>query len=125
LPLSMPRKKASRSVNEPKRPCSELVFGKDVGLLPHSIDRYGRLVARVLIDNQDAGLELLKRGLCPMYGKYVTEAPTESNPVTGLLRQPHNLINSASVHPDPVPPWEGRKSGKERFRTVMKRCLEG
>src|SRR5215510_11654261 len=47
-----------------KAAMSELVFGKDVKLRPHAIDRYGRLVARVLIDNQDAGLELLKQGLC-------------------------------------------------------------
>ena len=43
---------------------SELVFDKDVELLPHSIDRYGRLVARVIVEGQDAGLELLKQGLC-------------------------------------------------------------
>jgi hypothetical protein len=27
-----------------------LMFGKDVKLRPHTIDRYGRLVARVLVD---------------------------------------------------------------------------
>jgi hypothetical protein len=36
---------------------SDLVFGKDVELRPHSIDRYGRLAARVLVDGRDAGLE--------------------------------------------------------------------
>jgi len=40
---------------------SELVFGKDVMLQPHTIDRSGRLVARVLVDGQDAGLQLLKK----------------------------------------------------------------
>jgi endonuclease YncB( thermonuclease family) len=47
-----------------KQAMSELVFGKDVKLRPHTIDRYGRLIARVIVDNQDAGLELLKEGLC-------------------------------------------------------------
>jgi endonuclease YncB( thermonuclease family) len=56
---------------------SELVFGKDVKLRPHTFDRYGRLIARVIIDNQDAGLELLKQGLCWVYEKYVGEAPPE------------------------------------------------
>ena len=73
----MPRKKASRSVNEPKRPCSELVFGKDVGLCLIRSIVTGAWLPRVLIDNQDAGLELLKRGLCRVYEKYVTEAPAE------------------------------------------------
>jgi hypothetical protein len=31
---------------------------------PHTIDRYGRLVARVLVDGRDAGPGLLKQGLC-------------------------------------------------------------
>src|SRR5262249_573097 len=56
---------------------SELVFGKDVKLRPHTIDPYGRLVARVLVDGQDAGLELLKQGLCLVYEKYVGEAAPE------------------------------------------------
>src|SRR6516162_3188948 len=47
-----------------KQAMSELVFGKDVKLRPHAVDRYGRLVARVIVDAQDAGLELLKQGLC-------------------------------------------------------------
>ena len=37
---------------------SDLVFGKDVNLQAHSVDRYGRLVAQVFVDGQDAGLEL-------------------------------------------------------------------
>jgi hypothetical protein len=40
---------------------SALVFGEDVKLRPNTIDGYGRLVARVLVDNQDASLELAMR----------------------------------------------------------------
>jgi endonuclease YncB( thermonuclease family) len=39
---------------------SEPVFGKEVELQPHTIDRYGRMVAEVFAGNQDAGLKLLK-----------------------------------------------------------------
>jgi endonuclease YncB( thermonuclease family) len=49
-----------------------LLFGKE--LRPHTIDRYGWLVARVLVDNQDAGFELLKQGLCWVYEQYMPEA---------------------------------------------------
>src|SRR4029077_11621034 len=34
-----------------KQAMSDLVFGKDVELRPHTIDRYGRLVARVFVDS--------------------------------------------------------------------------
>jgi endonuclease YncB( thermonuclease family) len=60
-----------------KQAMSELVFGKDVELHPHSIDRYGRLVAVVYVNGTDAGLELLKEGLCWVYEKYVVQAAAE------------------------------------------------
>jgi endonuclease YncB( thermonuclease family) len=52
-----------------KEALSKLVFDKEVELRPHTIDRYGRLVARVFVANQDVGLELLKAGLCWVYEK--------------------------------------------------------
>jgi endonuclease YncB( thermonuclease family) len=55
-----------------KAAMSELVFGKDVKLRPHSIDRYGHLVARVVVDGQHAGLQRLKQGLCWVYEKSVS-----------------------------------------------------
>jgi endonuclease YncB( thermonuclease family) len=38
-----------------KAAMSELVFGKDVKLRPHTIDRHGRLIARVLVDGRTQG----------------------------------------------------------------------
>ena len=52
-----------------KQAMSDLVFGKDVKLRPHTIDRYGRLVAVVYVGDTDAGFELLKQGLCWVYEK--------------------------------------------------------
>jgi endonuclease YncB( thermonuclease family) len=44
-----------------KQAMSTLVFGKDVELRFHTVDRYGRLVCMVFVDGTDAGLELIKR----------------------------------------------------------------
>ena len=66
-----------------KQAMSELVLGKDVVLQPYTIDRSGRLVARVFIDGQDAGHELLKQGLCWVYEKYVGQA-------SALIRSPQD-----------------------------------
>jgi len=60
-----------------KEAISDLVLGRDVELRPHKIDRYGLLVARVLVDNREAGLELLKQGLCWVFEKHVDEAPAK------------------------------------------------
>jgi len=88
---------------------SGLAFGKDVILRPHTIDRRGRLVARVLVDNQDAGLELLKQGLCWVYEKYVGEALPEIQTnywAAQATAQSHRL--GLWPDPDPVPPWKWR-----------------
>jgi endonuclease YncB( thermonuclease family) len=89
---------------------SELVFDKDVELRPDSIDRYGRLVVRVLVDGQDAGLELLKQGLCWVYEKYVGEASGE---IQTSYRDAQNRAEAEKAglwqDPDPMPPWEWRK----------------
>jgi micrococcal nuclease len=97
-----------------KQAMSELVFGRDVGLRPHSIDRYGRLVARVLVDNQDAGLELLKQGFCWVYEKYVAQASAE---IQAAYRSAQSAAQSEKTglwqDPNPVPPWEWRKEKRE------------
>ena len=99
---------------------SELVFGKDVQLLPHTIDRYGRLVARVIVEGQDAGLELLKAGLCWVYEKHVGEASDE---IQASYRDAQASARSEKAglwsDPDPVPPWEWRKSEKKRSEMMQ------
>ena len=46
--------------NRAKQFTSRLVFGKHVHILPKEKDRYGRLVARVRVDDTDVSLELVK-----------------------------------------------------------------
>jgi endonuclease YncB( thermonuclease family) len=93
-----------------KQAMNELVLGKDVVLQPYTIDRSGRLVARVFIDGQDAGLELLKQGLCWVYEKHVGEA---SALVQTRYRNAQDVAQAQKAglwqDPAPVPPWEWRK----------------
>jgi endonuclease YncB( thermonuclease family) len=93
-----------------KQATSELIFGKDAKIRPQTIDRYGRVVARVLVDNRDAGLELLKQGLCWVYEKYIPQATID---VEASYRAAQAVAQSDKLglwqDPDPVPPWEWRK----------------
>jgi endonuclease YncB( thermonuclease family) len=57
-----------------KQAMSQLVFGKDIALYPHTIDRYRRTVGVIYSDGTDAGLELLHQGLAWCYGRYLSEA---------------------------------------------------
>ena len=74
------------------------------------IDRYGRLVARLLVNGQDAGLELLKQGLCGVYEKNIGEA---SALVQARYRNGQDAAQAQKAglwqDPAPVPPWEWRK----------------
>jgi endonuclease YncB( thermonuclease family) len=54
---------------------SDLVFGHEVTLYPHAIDRHGRTVAIVYADDKDIGLEMLKAGLAWPYYRYLLQAP--------------------------------------------------
>src|SRR6516162_4973363 len=102
-----------------KQAMSELVFDKDVELLPHTIDRYGCLVAREIVDGQDAGLELLKEGLCWVYEKHVGEAPDE---IQTDYRDAQDDAQSEKgglwQDPDPVPPWEWRKGKRASLQAA-------
>jgi endonuclease YncB( thermonuclease family) len=68
------------------------------------------IIARVLIDNQDAGLELLKQGLCWVYEKYVGQTSAE---IQTSYREAQDAAQAERVglwqDPDPIPPWEWRK----------------
>jgi len=50
-PSPSPAEKRQAFGARAKQAMSELVFGKDIELRPHAIDRYGRTVAQVVSDN--------------------------------------------------------------------------
>src|ERR1700730_7815037 len=60
-----------------KQAMSEMVFGKEIDLRPHALDRYGRTVAQVGVDGKDVGLEMVRRGMAWVYELYITEASLE------------------------------------------------
>jgi endonuclease YncB( thermonuclease family) len=98
-----------------KQAMSALVFGKDVELRFHTVDRYGRLVCMVFSDGTDAGLELIKEGLAWAYSKYLFEASVET-------QQSYTAAEAAAraariglwADAEPQPPWEYRRLEKER-----------
>lgn len=55
-----------------------LVFGRDVTVTGKDVDAYGRLVARVAVDNADASESLITAGLGCTYRRYVTDAALEA-----------------------------------------------
>jgi endonuclease YncB( thermonuclease family) len=103
-----------------KQAMSALVFGKEVELRPHTIDRYGRLVAIVYMDGTDAGLEMIRQGYAWCYDRYLPEA---SEAIQASYRQAQEGARTKQAglwsDPDPIPPWEWRKTEKDRSRTIQ------
>ena len=84
---------------------SELVFGKQVQVKEYYPDRYGRMVARVLVGGQDVSRELVRAGLAWHYKRY-SKDPVLAEAEAEARRAEVGLWSMPSA----VPPWEWRKS---------------
>jgi micrococcal nuclease len=109
-----------------KQAMSELVFGKDIDLLPHAIDRYGRTVAQVSVDGKDVGGEMLRQGLAWVYERYITEASPEIQD-TYRKSQEEAKADQQGLWSDPnsIPPWIFRDLAKaHQEQTIASNWIE-
>jgi endonuclease YncB( thermonuclease family) len=89
---------------------SELAFGKVVTVVPRDRDRYGRLVADVVLpDGRVLNDELVKAGLAWWYRQYARNIGTLSQ-LEAEAREAKRGLWSQS---NPVPPWEWRRTKRE------------
>ena len=107
--------------NLAKQLMSQLVFGKDVELRPHGIDRYGHSIATVFIHGRDAGLELIKAGLAWAYERYLPQASPETQAEYSAAETAARVSRIGLWKDnDPQPPWDWRKTERERrARTIL------
>ena len=92
-----------------KQAASALVFGKEVTLLTHGLDKYGRTLADVhLPDGTNVNHELVKDGWCWWYRKY---APGDTV-LEGLEKDAREGRKGLWVDPAPIPPWVYRKGNR-------------
>jgi micrococcal nuclease len=89
---------------------SELAFGKVVKVVPRATDGYGRVVADVVLpDGQVLNDELVRAGLAWWYRQYARDIGTLSQ----LEAQAREAKRGLWSRPDPVPPWEWRRTKRE------------
>ena len=83
----------------------ELTFGETVTYRVSKTDRYGRLVARVILpDGRDLSVELVKAGLAWHYKKY-----SDDQELARLEVEARKAKRGLWSDANPVPPWEWRK----------------
>ena len=89
-----------------KQGVSELVFGRQVTLQTHGLDKYGRTIADVLLpDGTNVNHALVKDGWCWWYRKY---APGDAA-LERLEREARKDNRGVWSSSNPVPPWLYRK----------------
>jgi endonuclease YncB( thermonuclease family) len=89
---------------------SDLVFGEMVTVEVDKVDRWGRLVGRVLRNGVDIGMEQLRTGLAWHFRRYADEQPP-------ALREAYAAAEAAARaarvglwrDAEPVPPWVWRR----------------
>jgi len=103
-----------------KEHLSDLVFGREVDIVGHKSDRYGRKVAKVMVAAQscvepqclrslDAGLNQIEVGLAWWYRQYAKEQTLEDR---STYEAAETKARDAKLglwsEPNPIPPWDWR-----------------
>ena len=80
-----------------------MVYRRNVTIVPVTVDKYGRTVARVLVGGLDVNLELVRLGLAWRYDRYSLEA------ALGAAQLQAKAAGLGLWHdPNPTPPWVWR-----------------
>jgi endonuclease YncB( thermonuclease family) len=92
-----------------KQYLSDLVFGKNVTLEGDKVDRYGRTVAKVLLNGRDVNLAQIAAGMAWHYKKYDREQSSNDRMLYGAEE-----LNARAARrglwgdAQPVAPWDWR-----------------
>lgn len=88
-----------------KQALSNLCFGKQAEVAPLTKDRYGRTVARISCDGQDASEQLVRSGMAWVFDLYVTDRS-----LYVLQDNARSARLGLWAEKDQVPPWLWRKA---------------
>lgn len=88
-----------------KQALSDLCFGKQAEVVSQTKDRYGRTVARVRCDGQDASEQLVRSGMAWVFDRYVTDRS-----LYPLQDEARAARRGLWVDVEPIPPWQWRKT---------------
>jgi len=88
-----------------KQATSDLCFGKSVRVVSSGQDRYGRTLAFVYVGDVCINRKLLRLGMAWHYKKYNSDQD-----LANMESESKNKKIGLWSQPNPVPPWEWRKS---------------
>lgn len=97
-----------------KESLSDLAYGRTVVVESSKLDRWGRVIGKVLVGGEDANLEQVRRGCGWHYKQYQNEQILDD-------RLAYNRAEESAragrvglwAHRDPLAPWEWRKARRK------------
>jgi endonuclease YncB( thermonuclease family)/methylphosphotriester-DNA--protein-cysteine methyltransferase len=96
-----------------KQNLSDLVFGKQVTVIYSKMDKYRRVVGKVMLDGKDINIEQIKAGMAWHYKKYEDEQPPEDRVSYAKAEQEARASKLGLwQEPNPTPPGEYRQKVK-------------
>ena len=98
--------------NRARQFVAAMVFGKQVRVVKHDVDRYGRIVGIVYVGDLCVNEELVRNGLAWVY-RYYCKIPV-CRDWLALESQARAGKGGLWSHPDPVPPWEFRRHKRSK-----------
>jgi micrococcal nuclease len=103
--------------DEVKPAISALVFAMEVTVEPHGKDKYGRIIADVLLaDGTNVNHALVEEGRCWWSRK---SAPDNAE-LERLELEAREAKRGLWEDPEPIPPWEFRKAQRKQSRGAPK-----
>ena len=110
--IDAPEKKQAFG-NRSKQGLSGLVSSKKVAVEWNKVDRYGRIIGKVIIGNEDACLAQIRAGLAWHYKAYENEqSPVDRDRYARAERDARANKRGLWVELSPMPPWEFRRARK-------------
>jgi endonuclease YncB( thermonuclease family) len=98
-----------------KKFLSDMIFGQTVTIQPIQRDLYGRLIARVFVDEKDVGLTMVEYGHAWWYCKYAKKDFILKNAQSRAQNQELGLWQFSN----PVPPWKFRDYKKQKKDNLL------
>lgn len=97
-----------------KKSLSDLAYDQVATIESSKLDRYGRVIGKVLVDNRDLNLEQIRRGCGWHYKKYQNQQRLDDR-LSYNSAEDSARTNRVGLWSDnaPVPPWEWRKSRRK------------
>lgn len=100
-----------------RKSLSDLVYKQKVVVIPNGEDRYGRMLAELIVDDVNINVEQIRRGFAWHY-KY--HAKTQSYEKRVIYSQAETMAREKRIGiwqlDNPVPPWIYRKKHKIKSR---------